>query len=110
VGNVYLPGSDVSLVPLFWGEVHYNFGLWGLVLYPVILWLLFKTLEFISNRISLNLYLKFLLGFLVFRLPISDLIVSAIILLIVYKGMTFFWRLLPKKKAVSSPVVINRTR
>ena len=100
IGNVYLPGSDVPLVPLFWGEVYYNFGLWGLVVYPIILWLLLKTIELFSERIELNFYLQFLLGFLAFRLPVSDVIVAAIILMFTYKTTFFLWKIMPKKKPI----------
>lgn len=108
VGNVYLPGKGVSLVPLFFGEVHYNFGTWGLIIYPIILWLLLDILEYLGNKIGLNNYLKFLLGFLAFRLPVSDMIVSAIILVIVYKSMTHLWRYFPKKMTLSSVQLMGK--
>ena len=104
VGNEYLPGKGVSLIPLFWGEVHYNFGFWGFLIYPIILVIIFKFFNWIGNKLKLNSYVKFLLGFSVFRLPVSDIIVSAIIMVIMYEIIIIVWQILPKKKTLSPAI------
>ncbi len=106
VGEIHLPGRGVSLVPLFWGEVHYNFGILGLFLYPLILWLVLKAIEILCNRVSLNNYLKLLTGFLIFRLPVSDTIISIIVLALIYLGVIYFWEILPKKKPAAN-IIMN---
>lgn len=105
VGEIHLPGRGVSLVPLFWGEVHYNFGILGLFLYPLILWLVLKAIEILCNRVSLNNYLKLLTGFLIFRLPVSDTIISIIVLALIYLGTIYFWETLPKKKPAANIIM-----
>jgi len=86
VGNLFLPGRGVSLVPLFFGEIHYNFGVWGIFLSPFVLMAVFYFLDRIGNTLSFRFYWKFVLGFLLFRLPLSDMIVTAIFAWGVYKG------------------------
>lgn len=83
-GNFYLPGRGTSLVVLLFGELHFNFGAWGIALTPIILLILAISLQFIARKIPLNNYLSLLIGFLIFRLPISDIVVSVVFAFIVY--------------------------
>jgi hypothetical protein len=90
VGEVYLPG--VPLVPLIFGEFHLNFSWLGPVIFPVLLFYLLRVERIISGQIGYNFYFDILFGFLLFRLPVSDMFISAIIALMIYKTLSIVGR------------------
>lgn len=100
VGELYIPGRGVSMVPLLWGEVYLNFWIFGLLLYPLILWLTLKLIRSLCQVFPMNNYLKFLLGFLIIRQPVADVIVNIIVLSLLYAAIRLFWKILPQKKFV----------
>jgi len=99
VGQLFLPGSRVSLVPLVFGEFHLNFGILGILFFPFFLFLVLSLIKAVTRRIPLHNYLNFLAGFLLFRLPISDILIAVIMAALIYQGFGFavrrIWRPVP---------------
>jgi hypothetical protein len=89
VGQVFLPGSRVSLVPLVFGEFHVNFGMLGIVFFPFFLFLVLNLIKLVTKRIPLHNYMNFIAGFLLFRLPISDIVIAVIIASLIYQVIGF---------------------
>jgi hypothetical protein len=83
VGDIYLP--NVPLVPLIFGEFHLNFSWFGPVFFPVLMLFILRAQRLLSHLISYNFYFDILFGFLMFRLPVSDIFTAMIIAILIYK-------------------------
>ena len=89
IGDIYLSGSGVPLVGLLFGEIHLNFGKDGLLAFPVIVLFLLVILNFIRRFLRCNYYWSLLVGFLLFRLPVSDILVMSIFSVVLYRLVYF---------------------
>jgi len=103
IGDHYLPGVGVALIPLLWGEWHLNFGITGILLFPIFLRGMLNVLDYLARNVPLNAYLRFLFGFLLMRLPLAETITIAVLVIIITKGLGFLLGdLLPQKPGLTS--------
>jgi len=89
LGKTYMPGTGIALVGLLLGEIHFNFGEFGFVIFPIFLFLTLKFIKILSSYLPFSFYWSMLVGFLIFRLPLSDILVGAIISILIYRLLIY---------------------
>jgi hypothetical protein len=94
IGDMYLPDSGVSFVGLLFGEIHFNFGNFGVLILPFLLLAVLLLLSFIRKQIPINFYWGLLVGFLMFRMPVSNIILISAFSLLSYKFIEFSYLIL----------------
>ena len=87
IGDLFVPGANVSIVGLLFSEIHYNFGTSGLLFFPLILMVVLLGLELMQKHICLNHYWGYLIGFLLIRIPVSNTILIGLFAFLAYRAM-----------------------
>ena len=90
VGNYYMPGANVSLAVLFFGEMHYNFGVVGIILLPLVMTAFVYLLHSVLSSIPARYYLSFLAGFVLFRQSLATVLISIFMAVVIYKTSVIF--------------------
>lgn len=83
VGSVYVPST--SIVPLIFGEFHYNFSLIGVLFFPILFFVYLIAKQIFSRQMPNRFYFDFIVGFLLVRYPIADMFISIFFAFVVQK-------------------------
>lgn len=94
VGDIYIPGSGVSLVTTFFGEFYANFGIVSLFLIPATVLVLVMTERFSARDRMLWSMLTLVYGFTMIRMPVSDVIVYLVVTVLLVRSETV-WKAFP---------------
>lgn len=87
IGQNLAPGQGVALIATFYGEMFANFGYFSFLLSALVLVVAKKLLDFYFRKFEFYGALSFLFGFLLIRMPYSDVMLVAVCAgLIVYFG------------------------
>jgi hypothetical protein len=78
IGQHLAPGQGVALIATFYGEMFANFGYFSFLLGVLFLLLAKRILDFYFKDYEIHGALSFLFGFLLIRMPYSDVILVAV--------------------------------
>jgi hypothetical protein len=85
-GNLFAPGDSVSLVTTFYGELFANFGLFSFALLVPLLILAEKLCAILFEDRLVRALVSFVLGFILVRMPVSDMLLVVVVLYAILTG------------------------
>jgi hypothetical protein len=86
VGNLFAPGDSAALVATLYGELFANFGMFSFFLIVPMLILAEKLCAILFRDDMVRMLVSFVLGFMVVRLPLSDMLLVTVVLSLVVYG------------------------
>lgn len=92
-GNIFAPGDSASLVTTFYGELFANFGVFSFVLLVPVLMLSERICRLLFEDHLVRSLAAFVLGFIIVRMPISDMLLVTVVLSLLIKTNRFIGRL-----------------
>ncbi|MFX1673264.1 hypothetical protein PWR63_13485 [Paraburkholderia sp. A2WS-5] len=92
-GNIFAPGDSASLVTTFYGELFANFGVFSFVLLVPVLILSERICRLLFEDHLVRSLAAFMLGFIIVRMPISDMLLVTVVLSLLIRTNRFIGRL-----------------